>query len=117
MPENRPSCSGRIIVRQLEASLLFFFSSGRKQVCASDNARNGLKFSHTCSRRYIADRGASEIEAIAQNHFHDQMVGGSRQTDAEPEINFPLGREVEIHGGENLVHLLRDGIEARDRAD
>jgi hypothetical protein len=41
------------------------------------------------------ERGAVlEIEAVTQNHFGDQMIGAAGEADSEPEIDFPLRREV-----------------------
>src|SRR5260370_39832080 len=60
---------------------------------------------------------ASEIETIAEDHFGDQVIGGTSRADAQPEIDFPLRGEVEVHGGKDLVLLLEGGKEIRGRSD
>jgi len=59
----------------------------------------------------------SEIKAITQNHFGNQVVGRARETDTEAEIDLPLRSDIQINRRENLVLLLRDRIESRDWAD
>jgi len=33
----------------------------------------------------------------------------------QPKIDFPFGREIQVNGGEDLLLLLADCVEARDR--
>src|SRR6476660_3961997 len=40
-----------------------------------------------------------------------------RQADSQAEIDFPLGRKIQIDSGKNLVLLLANGIEARNRPE
>jgi len=67
---------------------------------------------HFCPLRF-----PSEIEAISQNHFGNQVVGCARDTDAETEIDLPLRRNIQVNRRKNLVLLLRDGIESCHRTD
>src|SRR5579863_6072637 len=57
----------------------------------------------------------SKIEAVAKDHFHDEMIGSACYSHAQAEIDFPLGRNIQIDGGKKLVLLLTDGIESRNR--
>lgn len=50
-----------------------------------------------------------EVEAVAENHFGNQMIGGMRDADAEAEIDFPLRREIEVDDRKELVLLLACG--------
>src|ERR1035438_6353816 len=68
-------------------------------------SRCPLSFARSCSR--------SEIKAITQNHLGNQVVGRTRKTNAQAEIDFPLWCDIQINRGENLVLLLRDRIESR----
>ena len=45
------------------------------------------------------------------------MIGGARDADAEAEVDFPLGRKIQVDSGENLVLLLKRGEEVRGWAD
>ena len=45
------------------------------------------------------------------------MISGSCQTNSKAEIDFPFGRKFQIDRGKNLVLLLADGIEARNRPE
>ena len=33
-----------------------------------------------------------KIEAVAENHFGDEMIGGCGDANAEAKVNLPLGR-------------------------
>src|SRR6267378_3867045 len=59
-------------------------------------------------------RGTSEIEAVAEDHFGDQVIGGTCQTNSKAEIDFPFGRKIQIDCREYLVLLLADGIKTGD---
>jgi hypothetical protein len=48
-----------------------------------------------------------KIESVSQDHFSDQVVGRAGQTHAQSEVQFPLGRQIQIDRGKNLVLLLR----------
>src|SRR6266403_4971898 len=58
--------------------------------------------------------GTSEIEAVAEDHFGDQVISGSCQSNSKAKIDFPFGRKIQIDRGKNLMLLLADGIEARN---
>lgn len=64
---------------------------------------------------YFLLAGVLEIEAVAQDHLADQMVGRSCHANPQPEIHFPLGGEIQVNGRENLLLLLSDGIEPGHR--
>src|SRR5207302_668574 len=61
-------------------------------------------------------RPPSEIEAIAENHFGDQMVCGMGHSHAEAEIDFPIRRKIKVDRREDLVLLLAGGKKIRGRA-
>ena len=59
-------------------------------------------------------KDASEIETVAEDHLGDQVIGGTCDADTQAKVDFPVGREIEVDGGEYLVLLLTDGVKARD---
>jgi hypothetical protein len=59
----------------------------------------------------------SKIETIAENHFSDQMIGRGGEADAQAEIDFPFGRQIQVEGGKNLLLLLPCGQEIRGWPD
>src|SRR5712664_626978 len=58
----------------------------------------------------------SKIEAIAQDHFRNQMVRSARQSHSQPKVHFPLWRKVQVDHRENLMLLLADRRKIRRRA-
>jgi hypothetical protein len=48
-----------------------------------------------------------KIESVSQDHFSDQVVGRAGHTHAQSEVQLPLGRQIQIDRGKNLVLLLR----------
>ena len=58
----------------------------------------------------------SEMEAIAENHFGDQMVCGMGHAHAEAEIDFPIRRKIKVDRREDLVLLLAGRKKIRGRA-
>jgi hypothetical protein len=58
----------------------------------------------------------SEIEAIAKDHFGDQVVGGTGEADAQAEIKLPLRCDIQVDRGKKLVLLLGEWIESCYRA-
>ena len=52
-----------------------------------------------------------EVEAVAEDHFGDEVIGRTGDTYADAEVDFPFGRKIEIDGGKKLVLLLGDRIE------
>ena len=58
----------------------------------------------------LIGKDGSEVEAVAENHFSNEMVRGPGDTHAHTEIDFPLGREIEVDGGKELVLLEGDRI-------
>src|SRR5258708_36940216 len=66
--------------------------------------------------RRLLPKDASEIETVAENHLRNQVIGRTRHANTEPKIDFPLGRKIQVNGRKDLLLLLADGVEARDRA-
>src|ERR1700734_111561 len=64
---------------------------------------------------FVTPAAGLEIEAIPHYHFRDEMVSRSRNTNSEAKVYLPLRRDIQIDRGEDLLLLLRDSIEARDR--
>ena len=56
-----------------------------------------------------------EVEAVAQDHFRDEMIGGRGDADAKAEVDLPLWRQIQIDNGKNLVLLEAGGQEVRGR--
>src|SRR5208282_1376813 len=82
-------------------------------------AKKGRSRSLTPSAKSAAGFGMTarvelEVEPVAEDHLRDQMVGCAGDPHAQTEIDFPLRRNVQINGGNNLVLLLRNGVESRD---
>src|SRR5713226_2457919 len=57
----------------------------------------------------------SEIETIPENHFRNQVIRRARYPNAQPKIHFPLRRQVQIDGRENLVLLFAQRQKLRSR--
>src|SRR5438105_5310390 len=53
----------------------------------------------------------------ADDGFHDQMVGGPGGANADAEIDFPLGRDVNVNRGYKLLLLFVQRIEVTDRPE
>src|SRR5260370_2213412 len=66
--------------------------------------------------RRFPHKDASEIETIAENHLGNQVIGRTRYTNTQPKIKFPLGRKIQVDGGQDLLLLLADGVEAGNGA-
>jgi hypothetical protein len=60
---------------------------------------------------------ASEIEAVADDGFGDQVVGRACDAHAYAEVDLPLWREIQVDRGKDLVFLFWDWHEARHRPD
>src|SRR6266702_1691104 len=67
--------------------------------------------------RRLLPKDASEIETVAENHLRKQVIRGARHAHTQPKIDFPLGREVQVNRGKNLLLLLAYRVKARDRAE
>src|ERR1035438_1865228 len=48
----------------------------------------------------------SPIEAAADDAFYDPVIGGGGGAYADAEVDLPVGREVQIDGGEELLLLI-----------
>ena len=55
----------------------------------------------------------SKIETVAQDHLHDEMIGAGGHTEADAEIELPLGGEIKVNRREYLVLLVLQRVEAR----
>src|ERR1035441_9059158 len=49
---------------------------------------------------------SAPIESAAENRFDDEVVGGAGGADADPEIDFPYRRDVEIGDEKELMLLV-----------
>src|SRR5881296_2811733 len=58
---------------------------------------------------------AGPVESVAEDHLDDQAVGGGREPDPHTGIELPLGPEVQVDHGEDLVLLLPEPVESGDR--
>src|SRR5271165_1289817 len=56
------------------------------------------------------------IEAPSEDSFHNQVVSGGGRTDTNPDINLPLGRNVEIGDCKDLLLLIVKVVEGADAA-
>src|SRR4051794_29537845 len=56
-----------------------------------------------------------EPETPAQDRLDQQVVRGPRHPDPDSEIELPVLTEVDIHGRQELLLLLAQGVESRDR--
>ena len=59
---------------------------------------------------------AAPVEATAYYALHDQVIVGAGCADADAEIEFPVGRQVQVNRREELLVLVSEGIEIADRA-
>jgi hypothetical protein len=53
---------------------------------------------------------------VADDELDDQVVGAARETEPDSEVEFPIGGEVQVKGGEDLVLLFVPGGETSDGA-
>ena len=51
-------------------------------------------------------------ESAAHDAFHDEVVGGMSGSDADSEVEFPLWTEIHVDGGEELLLLVSECVEA-----
>src|SRR6266481_2334328 len=65
--------------------------------------------------RRLLPKDASEIETVAENHLRNQVIGCTRDSHTQPKIDFPLGRKIQVNRRKDLLLLLADGVETRDR--
>src|ERR1700677_1516690 len=55
-------------------------------------------------------------EAAAEDAFDDEVVGGGGGADADADVDLPIGGDVEIGDGEELLLLVVDGAGGGDAA-
>ena len=55
-------------------------------------------------------------ETAAHNALNDQVVGGAGDADSDTEVELPVRRKIQIDGGEELLLLVVEAIEIRDRS-
>ena len=51
-------------------------------------------------------------ESAAHDAFHDEVVGGMSGSDADSEVELPLWTEIHVDGGEELLLLVSECVEA-----
>jgi len=56
------------------------------------------------------------VEAAAEDAFDDEVVGGGGGADADADVDLPVGRDVEVGDGEELLLLIVDGAGTGDVA-
>src|ERR1700739_2376109 len=58
--------------------------------------------------------GAQKLvtEAVTQDHFDQQVIGARGGADADAEVELPLGREVQIESGDDLLLLVAQGVKS-----
>ena len=59
---------------------------------------------------------ALSAESIPEDHFDQQMNRRAGCTDADAEIKFTVGRQIQIEIGNDLLLLKRAGIKISDRS-
>ena len=60
---------------------------------------------------------AAKREATAYDHFQDQMICAARHPDADPKVELPLRRDIEIDGGKDLMLLFTLWIKTAQRSE
>ena len=53
----------------------------------------------------------SPVEAASQNPFDNQVICPSRGADTDADVDLPLGRDVQIGDGKDLLLLIVQRIE------
>ena len=64
-------------------------------------------------------RGLSlpELQPPPNDHLHQQVVGRPGHSDAGPEVEFPIGAQVQVESRHDGLLLVAHPIKARDRTD
>src|SRR5260370_8341045 len=122
-PRNEVSskCAGTSLTFHFGETVCFSQSSGASEGRSSSNIpsicgkRCAGRMGFNGSIRRFIKCSTSEIKPVAENHLGNQVIRRTRPTHTEPKIDFPLGGEIQVDGGEDLLLLLADRVEARDR--
>src|SRR5216684_2075692 len=122
-PRNEVSskCAATSLTFHFGETVCFSQSSGASERRSSINIpsifgkRCAVRMGFNGSIRRFIKCSTSEIKTVAENHLGNQVIRRTRHTHTEPKIDFPLGREIHVNGGEDLLLLLADRVEARDR--
>src|SRR5471030_1098445 len=56
------------------------------------------------------------VEAAAEDSFDDEVVGCGGWADADADVDLPLGRDIEVSDGEDLLLLIVQGIKGAEAA-
>ena len=67
------------------------------------------------SSRPASLRAFAPVQATADNHFHQQMIGPVGDSYPDSEVELPIRPEIQVNGGDDLLLLLADRIEAPHR--
>ena len=67
-------------------------------------------------RGWLLPRAPTPLEPITQDHLDDQAIRTRCQAEADSEVELPLGPEVEVDHGEELVLLIVRSVEVGHRA-
>src|SRR5262249_43705107 len=59
--------------------------------------------------------GLTPAKAPSNDAFDNQVIGGPRESPADAEVQFPLGRDVQVDRREDLLLLVGNWIEISDR--
>jgi hypothetical protein len=84
------------------------------------NSRPGIQyrpvFRLPSIRGRLLPRAPTPLEPITQDHLDDQAIRTRCQAEADSEVELPLGPEVEVDHGEELVLLIVRSVEVGHRA-
>src|SRR5258708_1347106 len=122
-PRNEVSskCAATSLTFHFGETVCFSQSSGASEQRSSISIpsifgkRCAVRMGFNGSIRRFIKCSTSEIKPVAENHLGNQVIRRTRHTHTEPKIDFPLGGEIQVNGGEDLLLLLADRVEARDR--
>src|SRR6266478_6380839 len=122
-PRNEVSskCAATSLTFHFGETVCFSQSSGASERRSSINIpsifgkRCAVRMGFNGSIRRFIKCSTSEIKPVAENHLGNQVIRRTRHTHTKPKIDFPLGGEIQVDGGEDLLLLLADRVEACDR--
>src|SRR5439155_4504521 len=56
-------------------------------------------------------------EATSNNHFQDEVICAAFHSDAYPNVELPLRRDIEVDGGKDLMRLFALGVKTAQRSE
>ena len=62
----------------------------------------------------FAETANGSSKAVAKDEFYDEAIGAVGEAEADAEVEFPFGREIQVERGKDLLLLFAPGIEMRD---